>query len=226
MRALATEERKKILLDVVAALEANEQFIMLENDADVEPARDAGYDETLVARLTLKASKACICSNSRNLIRALAESVRKLAEMEEPIDHVLKRIELAEGLVLEKKTCPLGVLLIVFESRPDALVQIASLAIRSGNGLLLKRGKEAKRILHKSEGGWRDALNERTPHLMRCFALCDLYENDSIFDKFECCLSGDGKRVATGSYRSDLHFLDCTRAGMDFVDFAPSSEKL
>ncbi|KAI3692602.1 hypothetical protein L6452_32422 [Arctium lappa] len=47
------------------------------------------------------------------------------------------------------------------------------------------------------------------------FQLCDLYENDSIFDKFECCLSGDGQRVATG-----------TRAGMDFVDFAPSSEKL
>ncbi|KVH12458.1 Aldehyde dehydrogenase, C-terminal [Cynara cardunculus var. scolymus] len=86
------------------------------------------------------------------LIRALAESVRKLAEMEEPIGHVLKRTELAEGLILEKKTCPLGVLLIVFESRPDALVQIASLAIRSGNGLLLKGGKEAKRsnaILHK-----------------------------------------------------------------------------
>ncbi|KAI3742215.1 hypothetical protein L1987_59895 [Smallanthus sonchifolius] len=142
LQALTSEERKKILLDVASALEANEQFIMLENDADVETARDAGYDEALVARLALKPSK----------IRALAESVRRLAEMEEPIGQVLKRTELAEGLVLEKKSCPLGVLLIVFESRPDALVQIASLAIRSGNGLLLKGGKEAKRsnaILHK-----------------------------------------------------------------------------
>ncbi|CAI9297626.1 unnamed protein product [Lactuca saligna] len=142
LQALSSKERKKILLDVAAALEANEQFIMLENDADVEVARDAGYDEALVARLALKPSK----------IRALAESVRKLAEMEEPIGKVLKRTELAEGLILEKKSCPLGVLLIVFESRPDALVQIASLAIRSGNGLLLKGGKEAKRsnaILHK-----------------------------------------------------------------------------
>ncbi|KAJ0590857.1 putative glutamate-5-semialdehyde dehydrogenase, Glutamate 5-kinase [Helianthus annuus] len=142
LQALTSEERKNILLDVASALEANEQFIMLENDADVEAARDAGYDEALVARLALKPSK----------IRALAESVRRLAEMEEPIGQVLKRTELAEGLVLEKKSCPLGVLLIVFESRPDALVQIASLAIRSGNGLLLKGGKEAKRsnaILHK-----------------------------------------------------------------------------
>jgi len=142
LQALTSEERKKILLDVAAALEANEQFIVLENDADVEAARDAGYDEALVARLALKPSK----------IRALAESVRRLAEMEEPIGQVLKRTELADGLVLEKKSCPLGVLLIVFESRPDALVQIASLAIRSGNGVLLKGGKEAKRsnaILHK-----------------------------------------------------------------------------
>ncbi|KAF5802349.1 putative glutamate-5-semialdehyde dehydrogenase, Glutamate 5-kinase [Helianthus annuus] len=142
LQGLTSEERKKILLDVAAALEANEQFIVLENDADVEAARDAGYDEALVARLALKPSK----------IRALAESVRRLAKMEEPIGQVLKRTELAEGLVLEKKSCPLGVLLIVFESRPDALVQIASLAIRSGNGLLLKGGKEAKRsnaILHK-----------------------------------------------------------------------------
>ncbi|XP_076908644.1 delta-1-pyrroline-5-carboxylate synthase-like [Bidens hawaiensis] len=142
LQALTSEERKKVLLDVAAALEANEQFIVLENDADVEAAREAGYDEALVARLALKPSK----------IRALAASVRRLAEMEEPIGQVLKRTELAEGLVLEKKSCPLGVLLIVFESRPDALVQIASLAIRSGNGLLLKGGKEAKRsnaILHK-----------------------------------------------------------------------------
>ncbi|XP_071726698.1 delta-1-pyrroline-5-carboxylate synthase-like isoform X2 [Rutidosis leptorrhynchoides] len=142
LQALTSEERRKILLDVAAALEANEQFIMLENDADVETARDEGYDEALIARLALKPSK----------IRALAESVRRLADMDEPIGHVLKRTELAEGLILEKKSCPLGVLLIVFESRPDALVQIASLAIRSGNGLLLKGGKEAKRsnaILHK-----------------------------------------------------------------------------
>jgi len=55
-----------------------------------------------------------------------------------PLAQVLSRMELADGLVLEKVTTPIGVLLIIFEARPDALPQIAALAIRSGNGLLLK----------------------------------------------------------------------------------------
>ncbi|KAG4205129.1 hypothetical protein ERO13_A04G091000v2 [Gossypium hirsutum] len=142
LQAMHSDDRRKILLDIADALEANESFIKVENEADVADAQDAGYDKSLVARLALKPGK----------IASLAKSVRVLAEMEEPIGQVLKRTELADGLILEKTSCPLGVLLIVFESRPDALVQIASLAIRSGNGLLLKGGKEAKRsnaILHK-----------------------------------------------------------------------------
>ncbi|TYH77440.1 hypothetical protein ES332_D04G154800v1 [Gossypium tomentosum] len=142
LQAMHSDDRRKILLDIADALEANESLIKVENEADVADAQDAGYDKSLVARLALKPGK----------IASLAKSVRVLAEMEEPIGQVLKRTELADGLILEKTSCPLGVLLIVFESRPDALVQIASLAIRSGNGLLLKGGKEAKRsnaILHK-----------------------------------------------------------------------------
>ncbi|GMN65043.1 hypothetical protein TIFTF001_034113 [Ficus carica] len=91
------------------------------------------------------------CSK-RLQISSLAKSVRKLADMEEPIGHVLGRTELSDGVISEKVSCPVGVLLVVSESRPDALVQIASLAIRTGNGLLLKGETEAKRsnaILHK-----------------------------------------------------------------------------
>ncbi|KEH29009.1 putative glutamate-5-semialdehyde dehydrogenase, Glutamate 5-kinase [Medicago truncatula] len=142
LQALKSEERRKILLAVADALEKNQNMIMLENQADVAVAVAAGYDKSLISRLTLKPEK----------ISSLAKSVRVLADMEEPIGQILKRTELADELVLEKISCPLGVLLIIFESRPDALVQIAALAIRSGNGLLLKGGKEARRsnaVLHK-----------------------------------------------------------------------------
>ncbi|XVE99626.1 hypothetical protein REPUB_Repub03eG0216100 [Reevesia pubescens] len=142
LQALSSEERKKILLDIADALEANEKLIIIENEADVAAAQQAGYETSLISRLALKPGK----------ISNLAKSIRVLANMEDPIGRVLKKTQLADGLILEKTSSPLGVLLIIFESRPDALVQIASLAIRSGNGLLLKGGKEAKRsnaILHK-----------------------------------------------------------------------------
>uniref|UniRef100_A0A1J3JFL2 Delta-1-pyrroline-5-carboxylate synthase n=2 Tax=Noccaea caerulescens TaxID=107243 RepID=A0A1J3JFL2_NOCCA len=142
LQALSSEDRKKIILDIADALEANEKKIKAENDLDVAAAQEAGYEESLVARLVMKPGK----------ISSLAASIRQLAEMEDPIGRVLKKTQVADGLILEKTSSPLGVLLIVFESRPDALVQIASLAIRSGNGLLLKGGKEARRsnaILHK-----------------------------------------------------------------------------
>ncbi|KAG9453091.1 hypothetical protein H6P81_005995 [Aristolochia fimbriata] len=142
IKSLPSQERRKILLDIADALESNEGLIRAENEADVAEAEQCGYEKSLVSRLMLKPGK----------IANLAKSIRTLAEMEDPIGQVLKKTELADGLILEKTSCPLGVLLIVFESRPDALVQIASLAVRSGNGLLLKGGKEATRsnkILHK-----------------------------------------------------------------------------
>ncbi|XP_004506632.1 delta-1-pyrroline-5-carboxylate synthase isoform X2 [Cicer arietinum] len=142
LQALKSVERRNILLAVADALEKNQNMISLENEADVADAVTAGYDKSLISRLTLKPEK----------ISRLAKSVRMLADMEEPVGRILKRTELADKLILEKISCPLGVLLIIFESRPDALVQIAALAIRSGNGLLLKGGKEARRsnaALHK-----------------------------------------------------------------------------
>nr|BAI22477.1 delta 1-pyrroline-5-carboxylate synthase [Vigna unguiculata] len=142
LQILKSEERSKILLAIADALEKNASAISLENEADVAVAVLAGYENSLISRLTLKHEK----------ISKLAKSVRMLAAMEEPIGQILKRTEIADKLILEKISCPLGVLLVIFESRPDALVQIAALAIRSGNGLLLKGGKEAQRsnaILHK-----------------------------------------------------------------------------
>ncbi|VVA12537.1 PREDICTED: delta-1-pyrroline-5-carboxylate [Prunus dulcis] len=177
LQAMTSEERKRVLLDVADALEANVRLINVENEADVSAAQEAGYEKSLISRLALKPGK----------IKSLANSIRVLANMEDPIGRVLKRTQLAEGLVLEKTSSPLGVLLIVFESRPEALVQIASLAIRSGNGLLLKGGKEAKRsnaILHKIiTGAIPDSVGGKLIGLVTSREeIPDLLKHDDVID--------------------------------------------
>lgn len=141
-QALSSDERAELLNRIADALEANESAILEENLLDIAAAEEANTEPALLNRLKLKPGK----------IAQLAEGARQIADMDEPIARTISKMEVAEGLMLEQVTAPLGVLLIIFESRPDALPQIASLAIRSGNGLLLKGGKEATKtnaMLHK-----------------------------------------------------------------------------
>ncbi|KAH1263236.1 Delta-1-pyrroline-5-carboxylate synthase [Glycine max] len=109
LQAISSEERNQILHKIADALEANEKIIRTENEADIAVAQEAGYEKSLIA--------------------SLANNMRIIANMEDPIGQVLKRTELSDGLILEKTSSPLGVLLIVFESRPDALVQVITEAI-------------------------------------------------------------------------------------------------
>ena len=132
LQALSSPVRVAIMHRIADLLEEREAEVMAENVKDVEAATGK-ISDALLQRLVLK----------HNKIKQLAEGVRAIAAQEEPIGHLISRIEVADGLVLDKVTSPIGVLLVIFEARPDALPQIAALAIRSGNGLLLKGGKEA-----------------------------------------------------------------------------------
>eukprot|EP00898_Chlorokybus_atmophyticus_P002771 jgi/Chlat1/3495/Chrsp23S00265 len=147
MAALSSEERAAALHKMADALLANEARILAENAKDVKAAEAAHVAPPLLNRLRLKPGK----------LAQLATGIRAIADQEEPMGKLVgSRVELAEGLVLEQRTAPLGVLLVIFESRPDALPQIAALAVRSGNGLLLKGGKEAmlsNRVLHDVVAG-------------------------------------------------------------------------
>jgi gamma-glutamyl phosphate reductase len=132
LQALPSSGRVAILLAMADTLVAHQQEIMEANQRDVAAAAGGAVSDALLQRLVMKPAK----------IAQLADGIRAIAAMEEPVGRVLSRVEVAEGLDLHKVTSPIGVLLVIFEARPDALPQIAALAVRSGNGLLLKVRKQ------------------------------------------------------------------------------------
>ncbi|GAB5370370.1 hypothetical protein AAMO2058_001486900 [Amorphochlora amoebiformis] len=135
LQALSSLERKKILECVADALWAKREDILKVNREDIEAAKSMQMSNSMRKRLVLDQKK----------LSNLCQGIRQIAASEDPIGKVIGSLEVSKGLILQQKTVPIGVLLIIFESRPDCLPQIASLAIKSGNGLLLKGGKEAKR---------------------------------------------------------------------------------
>ena len=133
LAVLSTEARNKALLAVAQALEAARSEIIAANEADLKMAAEKNIAPALYSRLKLGESK----------LQAAIAGVGDVAKLEDPLGVNQIRRELDEGLILKRVTCPLGVLGIIFEARPEALIQITSLAIKSGNGVILKGGREA-----------------------------------------------------------------------------------
>ncbi len=133
LAALSSVERNQALGAIAQALADQEVAIVAANHQDCEAAIAAQLAKPLYHRLKLDGVK---------LAGAIA-GVRDVAQLPDPIGQVQIHRELDTGLELQRVTCPLGVLGVIFESRPDAVVQIASLAIKSGNGVILKGGREA-----------------------------------------------------------------------------------
>jgi len=127
------QNRIKALNFMADYLEKNSKEILEANNADYSSAEKKGISSTLLSRLKLSQAK----------LNAGIEGVRKVGELADPVNQVQIKRELSKGLILERKTVPIGVLGVIFESRPDAVMQISSLAIRSGNGVMLKGGSEA-----------------------------------------------------------------------------------
>jgi glutamate-5-semialdehyde dehydrogenase len=140
LAALSGPARSRLLEDLAVALERPEvqKGVLAANAEDMARAREdearGALAPALVKRLVLDESKLASC----------AEGLRQLARMSDLVGRTTIRRELDEHLVLERVTCPLGVLGVVFEARPEALVQITGLAWKSGNAVVLKGGKEAR----------------------------------------------------------------------------------
>ncbi|QOV21159.1 glutamate-5-semialdehyde dehydrogenase [Anabaenopsis elenkinii] len=130
---LDTEAKNQALEAIAQALELAKDDIIQANIADCQAATAAGIAKPLYKRLQLDEHK----------LRDAIAGVRDVAKLPDPVGTVQIHRELDTGLVLKRVTCPLGVLGIIFEARPEAAIQIVSLAIKSGNGVILKGGKEA-----------------------------------------------------------------------------------
>ncbi|MEB3324336.1 MAG: glutamate-5-semialdehyde dehydrogenase, partial [Cyanobacteriota bacterium] len=128
-------ERRDALQAMATSLERARELILQANQADLDAASAEGLAPALIARLKLDAAK----------LAAAITGVRQVAALPDRLGRRQLHTALDEGLVLERLTVPLGVVGVIFEARPDAVMQIASLAIRSGNGALLKGGREAAR---------------------------------------------------------------------------------
>ncbi|MBE9166865.1 glutamate-5-semialdehyde dehydrogenase [Pleurocapsales cyanobacterium LEGE 06147] len=132
---LLEDERNRAIEAIASALETSTAEILAANEADCQAANDDGISQALYARLKLGETK----------LQAAIAGVRDVGKLADPLGVPQIYRELDEGLILKRITCPLGVLGIIFEARPEALIQITSLAIKSGNGVILKGGKEATR---------------------------------------------------------------------------------
>ena len=140
--------RNAALHAIRAGLLANSGAIEAANTLDLEAAARDGLESVVVKRLLLDAPK----------LAALATGIQDLEGLKDPIGVVTLDRELSPGLELRRISCPIGVLCVIFESRPEAVVQIASLAIKSGNAVVLKGGKEAAHSNAALVAVIRDAL--------------------------------------------------------------------
>jgi glutamate-5-semialdehyde dehydrogenase len=142
MSAVSTELKNRALAEIAASLKSNIDSILQANGLDLAAAENQQLSTPLLKRLKFDESK----------VAGVIEGIQSLINLPDPVGQTLSATELSENLELYKVSSPIGVIGVIFESRPDALVQISSLCLKSGNSVLLKGGSEAantNRILAK-----------------------------------------------------------------------------
>jgi len=134
LAATSVVERNRALKEIARAMEDQRGEIVEANRSDLERSRKEQLSAPLLKRLRFDEQK----------IAEAGKGLQSLADLPDPVGRTLEARELDEGLTLYKVSCPIGVIGVIFESRPDALVQISGLCLKSGNAVLLKGGSEAR----------------------------------------------------------------------------------
>lgn len=133
LQMLSLEERNKALLEVIDALNDHKEEILNANKEDMEAAKRDGIAASVLGRLKFDEKK----------LADVITGIQDLISLPDPLNKRQLARELDEGLTLYRDSCPIGVIGIIFEARPDALVQISALCLKSGNCVILKGGSEA-----------------------------------------------------------------------------------
>lgn len=133
LMASSNEMRNTCLKNIIENLKKDKEHILAQNKRDIENAKNENISSSILSRLLFDEHK----------MDTVIAGINDLIKMADPIGRITLKRELDEGLVLTRTTTPIGVIGVIFEARPDALVQIASLCIKSGNAAILKGGSEA-----------------------------------------------------------------------------------
>ena len=133
LMASSNDMRNTCLKNIIENLKKDKEHILAENKKDIENAENENISSSILSRLLFDEHK----------MDTVIAGINDLIKMPDPIGKITLKRELDEGLVLTRTTTPIGVIGVIFEARPDALVQIASLCIKSGNAAILKGGSEA-----------------------------------------------------------------------------------
>lgn len=167
---LSETDKNRLLENIAFQLESNADAILAANSLDAKDATamvaSGELSQALYQRLLLSPEK----------LKGMVAAVRAVADLPDPAGRVLARTLLDEGLLLEKVSCPLGLLAVIFESRPDAITQITSLAMKSGNAVILKGGSEVTRTMRATLVAIHAALEGVVP----ADAVIGVYGRDAV----------------------------------------------
>ncbi|KYL32313.1 MULTISPECIES: glutamate-5-semialdehyde dehydrogenase [Pseudoalteromonas] len=130
---LDTETKNQVLTEMAAALRAEKAFIIKENESDLSAARDNNLAASMIDRLTLNDER----------IEAMAEGIEVIVSLDDPVGQLRDITERPNGIKIRKMRVPLGVVCMIYEARPNVTADAGALCFKSGNGVILRGGKEA-----------------------------------------------------------------------------------
>jgi glutamate-5-semialdehyde dehydrogenase len=149
--ALASAEEKNVALRAMAVrIRADERAILAANAEDLADARDKGQSGAFIDRLVLNPER----------LEAIAEAVESIADLPDPVGRVLARFERPNGLKIERVATPLGVIGVIFESRPNVTADAGALCLKAGNAAILRAGSESFRTSLAIAEAMREGLEQ------------------------------------------------------------------